>query len=479
MSEHVEKAEIPEEVTGDGKKMSGVYVTTGAGESENPPEPVEATVHDPTGPEISSHHFWNTQPVPQSEKELAETVEEVKPVQKIVPKRVSNENVPLPDEFYYTVIDVNEPEQLKELQKFLEMNYVEDNDGKFRFAYSCNQIKWWMTMPGSDQSLYSIGVRTKSDNELVGYINGVPGDYTVQTHTARFLVVDFLCLKSTLRSRGLAPILIQELTRHAYKNGIYSAIYTSGTNVTTPVAKPLYYHRMINVKKLVEIKFAVKPKYIPEKTYYSYYDLPKINSQILKTTFRPIVKRDHETCISMGNKFSERNFTIRNTWSKKIFAHLNDNIKNVVSTYVLTNGKTGAEEKILGWISWYFVHTAVLEESAPNNILTTGYVFYYAYDEKIPSFEYTESTELTKEQKEELELCEKENTNLQEELFTKAFYIMKEQKIDVCTCLDIMKNKPMIQKLKFEKGDAYLNYYLFNMKWAKDVKNEDIAVVLL
>jgi len=79
---------------------------------------------------------------------------------------------------------------------------------------------------------------------------------------SRFLAceINFLCIHKTLRSKRLAPALIEEVARRVALKGIFQGVYTAGTLIPTPVSVCRYYHRLINIPKLVEIKFCSVPR---------------------------------------------------------------------------------------------------------------------------------------------------------------------------------------------------------------------------
>ena len=68
--------------------------------------------------------------------------------------------------------------------------------------------------------------------------------------------MNFLCVHNKYRKHRLAPILIMELTRRANHDGIYQAIYTSGTKIHAPFTVTSYYHRLINRHKLIKCGFS-------------------------------------------------------------------------------------------------------------------------------------------------------------------------------------------------------------------------------
>lgn len=63
-----------------------------------------------------------------------------------------------------------------------------------------------------------------------------------------------------LRSKRLTPVLIKEITRRCHLEGIFQAIYTGGVVIPTPISTCRYYHRTLNVPKLVDAKFTYVPR---------------------------------------------------------------------------------------------------------------------------------------------------------------------------------------------------------------------------
>lgn len=102
--------------------------------------------------------------------------------------------------------------------------------------------------------------------------------------------INFLCVHKKLRSKRVAPVLIREITRRVNLEGIFQAVYTAGVVLPKPVStcryqdkhsnesliskcyhngKMLvllgtetlycfcrYWHRSLNPRKLVEVKFS-------------------------------------------------------------------------------------------------------------------------------------------------------------------------------------------------------------------------------
>jgi len=71
--------------------------------------------------------------------------------------------------------------------------------------------------------------------------------------------INFLCVHKDLRAKRLAPVLIKEITRRVNLHNIWQAIYTAGVTIPTPVTNASYWHRNLNPKKCIDVKFSNLP----------------------------------------------------------------------------------------------------------------------------------------------------------------------------------------------------------------------------
>lgn len=93
--------------------------------------------------------------------------------------------------------------------------------------------------------------------------------------TKRCTEINFLCVHKKLRSRRLAPLLIQEVTRRTHLKGIFQAIYTAGAYLPTPVSRCQYYHRNLNPQKLVKTGFSAIPRNSSLARMVQHYKMPE------------------------------------------------------------------------------------------------------------------------------------------------------------------------------------------------------------
>lgn len=119
--------------------------------------------------------------------------------------------------------------------------------------------------------------------------------------------INFLCVHKKLRSKRVAPVLIREITRRVNLEGIFQAVYTAGVVLPKPVStcrcdiyfsnmihtnmllyshprfllRPAclrYWHRSLNPRKLVEVKFSHLSRNMTLQRTMKLYRLPDVNA---------------------------------------------------------------------------------------------------------------------------------------------------------------------------------------------------------
>lgn len=124
--------------------------------------------------------------------------------------------------------------------------------------------------------------------------------------------INFLCVHKKLRSKRVAPVLIREITRRVNLEGIFQAVYTAGVVLPKPVSTcryalqysnikhidmvselllysfslPFfflsvwvrYWHRSLNPRKLVEVKFSHLSRNMTLQRTMKLYRLPDVNT---------------------------------------------------------------------------------------------------------------------------------------------------------------------------------------------------------
>lgn len=325
---------------------------------------------------------------------------------------------------------------LRELYTLLTNNYVEDGEATFRFDYSIDFLYWALATGSAD---FLFGVRSSKSGKLVAFISGIPA--TVKVHDRQISVVEinYLCVHKKLRAKRLAPVLIKEMTRRVNLTGVFQAVYTAGAVLPGTVASCTYYHRSLNVKKLIQIGFT---QLHPSITLARMQKLYKLPSEPITEGLRPMVQGDVESVHTLLNGYLDK-FSLRTVFSVEEVAHWLLPRPGVVSAYVVpSNDGTG----ITDLISFYHLPSTVLNQ---HEKLYAAYAFYNVAT----------------------------SVNL-EDLMRDALVLAKKEGADVFNALNLMENSVFFDTLRFGKGDGNLQYYVYN--WGcRAMKPEEVGIVLL
>jgi glycylpeptide N-tetradecanoyltransferase len=172
----------------------------------------------------------------------------------------------LPAGYSWSDLDLTNDEQADELYNLLTQNYVEDDDAMFRFDYSVKFLRWALLAPGGPKQ-WLVGVRGGKKSKLFGFIAGIPVHVVANGKDIKMCEINFLCVHKNLRAKRLAPVLIKEITRRVNLTDCWQAVYTAGITIPTPITAATYWHRSLNAKKLVEVRFSQLPPGTPMARY--------------------------------------------------------------------------------------------------------------------------------------------------------------------------------------------------------------------
>lgn len=232
------------------------------------------------------HTFWDTQPVVHLSSEKTPAVGA--PIENKEVKEVRKEPLSLPEGFEWVTINLTNDKEMEEVYELLKENYVEDADNMFRFKYSIPFLRWALLAP-EYQKDWIVGVRVDKNKKLVGFITGIPTTVVIDKDKKSMAEINFLCVHKKLRTKRLAPVLIKEVTRRINLKNIWQAVYTAGRYIPTPFSESVYHHRLINIKKLVDIDFSSIP---PKSNLKRQEKINKIPEMPQIPGFRKMVKKD-------------------------------------------------------------------------------------------------------------------------------------------------------------------------------------------
>ncbi|XP_071812512.1 glycylpeptide N-tetradecanoyltransferase 2-like [Apostichopus japonicus] len=382
------------------------------------------------------YNFWDTQPVPKLEEQFDETVND--PVEERK-ENIREEPYSLPGQFIWDTLDIHDPLVLQELYTLLNENYVEDDDNMFRFDYSANFLLWALTPPGWLPK-WHCGVRVATNKKLVGFISAVPATIKIYEKIEKMVEINFLCVHKKLRSKRVAPVLIREITRRVNMEGIFQAVYTAGVVLPKPLATCRYWHRSLNPKKLVDVKFSHIGRNMTLQRTIKLYRLPE---ETKSPGLRTLEEKDIPRCHQLLTEYLKQ-FKLSPVFSVDEFRHWFMPQEGIIETYVVENGKG---KGVTDFLSFYMLPSSIMHHPT-HKLLRAAYSFYNV-------------TTVTPYQT----------------LMNDALILAKKKDFDVFNALDLMHNKDILEKLKFGIGDGNLQYYLYNWK-CPQMKPENIGLVL-
>ncbi|CAF3703590.1 unnamed protein product [Rotaria sordida] len=381
--------------------------------------------------------FWHTQPVPSIGTRV--TSENNGPVEpnKLL-EELKAEPYKLPDGFIWDDVDILEDEQLKELYVLLNENYVEDDDNMFRFDYSMPFLRWALCTPGWIRK-WHVALRVTKSRKMVGFISAVPIKMKVYDKEVQMVEINFLCVHKKLRLKRMAPVLIKEITRRVNLEGIFQAVYTAGVVLPGIVGKCRYWHRSLNVKKLIAVKFSYLGRNMTLQRMQKLYRLPE---ETHVKGFRVMRESDVPQAFALLTQYLKQ-FDLSPVFTQEEFEYLCQNRSNIVSSFVVEQ----EDGEITDFISYYHLSSTIMSHPQYKT-LNACYMYYYA----------ASRTPLP-------------------DLVNDCLIHAHNNDVDVFNALDVMDNKEFLEKLKFGVGDGNLQYYIYNWK-CPQMNPEKVALLL-
>ncbi|KAJ5997162.1 hypothetical protein N7522_008822 [Penicillium canescens] len=293
------------------------------------------------------------------------------------------------------------------------------------------------------RDIWHVGVRASKSRKMVASICGVPTEIRVRDQKFKVIEINFLCIHKKLRSKRLAPVLIKEITRRCYLNGIYQAIYTAGVILPKPVSSCQYYHRPLDWLKLYEVGFSPLPHGSTKARQIAKNHLPNETST---PGLRPMEVKDIDAVQELLERYFRR-FDLNQAFTKVEVEHWlvhRDTVKEqVIWSYIVEDPQT---HKITDFFSFYNLESTVIQ-NAKHKEVRAAYLYYYATEAAF--------TETEKGLKERLLM-----------LMNDALILAKQARFDVFNALTLADNPFFLEQLKFGAGYGQLHYYLYNYRTA-------------
>lgn len=322
--------------------------------------------------------------------------------------RNKNEPEKLPDEFEWS------SQPIEVIYEFLKNHYVSEDD--FKLMYGLETLKWALEVPGHQ----NVAITHTPTQELVGFISVAPLNLKLNEKEVKGVQGNFLCVHTDYRSRRIAPYLISEAKRVSDNKNRKQAIVTIHNSVPGSIAKATYWHRIINIDKLIKSGFyeTNRPK---SKTF-------EIHG---RSMFRKVTPRDVSKVKQILKEYFVK-FKISPAVNDQWIRHWLLPREDVIYSYI--NDETG------DFFSFYSIPYEKIDKSYT---VKQAYLFYMTGDN-----------------------------------FNDAFIMAKNEGFDVFNALDIAHNEQSLVQNKFIQGTGYVNYHIFNWDINTTITKKDINVTI-
>eukprot|EP00825_Cyclidium_porcatum_P037632 TRINITY_DN4193_c0_g1_i1.p1 TRINITY_DN4193_c0_g1~~TRINITY_DN4193_c0_g1_i1.p1 ORF type:complete len:249 (+),score=53.17 TRINITY_DN4193_c0_g1_i1:77-823(+) len=248
-----------------------------------------------------------------------------------------------------------------------------------------------------------------------------------------------MCIRDSINAEYMG-----EVTRRVNLKSVWQAVYTAGVLIPSPISQARYYHRSLNPKKLIEVKFSCLAK---NQTISRVIKLFKLPEQLTQEGFKEMKKKDVSGVFKLLNEFFEK-YQLHQKFTEEEIKHFFLPRNDVIYTYVKTEEKEG-QSKVTDMFSFYYLPSTVIGNQKYPTLRAV-----YSY--------YNIATTVSWQQ-----------------LMEQALIIAKQKDYDVFNALDIMENAQFLKDLKFSPGDGNLHYYLYNWRMSKDLLPKDLGMVLV
>lgn len=315
---------------------------------------------------------------------------------------------------------------------------------------------------------WHVGVRATKSGKLVASICGVPTEVRVRGQKLKVIEINFLCVHKKLRSKRLAPVLIKEITRRCYLNGIYQAVYTAGVLLPTPVSSCRYYHRSLDWLKLYEVGFSSLPYGSTKARQVTKNHLPSSTST---PRLRPMEPEDIDAVYDLLERYLRR-YDINPAFTKEEVAHWlvhkeSPGKEQVVWSYVAEDVET---HNITDFFSFYCLPSTVIQHPKHQEV-RAAYLHYYATETAFTNDIKAYKDRLLMLMNDALILAKRVSPPISSPRVHCSPYLsvlimscVCQTHFDVFNALTTQDNPLFLEQLKFGAGISQLHFYLYNYR---------------
>lgn len=268
----------------------------------------------------------------------------------------------LPTGYTWHKLDICDDIHMDQVSSFLSKHYKRGTDSEYIIEYTSDMIRWQM---GNNGYFMTICDNKQNMVGLIGYTHR-----TLQIYTDRLTITEplYMCCLPGYRNKGIARVLMDEITRQSKILGINRGLFCNNRIVPTPIATIRQYSRPINYKKLKEHEFIDISGVDDELAH----DRTRIK---LRPSNKYIVAEKTEDNINLVHRLYNlymETFSLHLVMSKQEVANYLFNDKYVKTILVLDD-----DSKVVDFISYNF-YNILNPNKVDDNIIKTANILMYS-----------------------------------------------------------------------------------------------------
>jgi len=216
---------------------------------------------------------------------------------------------------------------------------------------------------------------------MLGFISAVPVRVSIYGEVQETAEINFFVLHTDARGKrsgntNLARVIITEITRRCYKSGIRLALYTGAQEMPHAMSRTAYFHRKLNVPKLVSTGFSSLPDGMSLEQLSAEF---AVSSELRLAPGHQLRKfgedaGDAAACHRLLGTYYNKHMELYREMNVAEVSHVLSNKERVIYSWVITN-EAG---DVTDLASFYSLPSSILDTDTDTKVgtLENAYLWY-------------------------------------------------------------------------------------------------------
>jgi len=318
----------------------------------------------------------------------------------------------LPSKFEYVEINLQDPNEIKKLIKFINTHYDNKLLKNYSVQYSEDELQ---------NIQYCLSIQHESDEKkrIVGIICCTIENLQINKNKIVGVIPDFLCVHTKLRGSRMTDVLINEFENRMICKGMTMGMFKiKDMYIKDPIIETKLYHRPLNYMKLFDYGLYEIEKETSTKSIVSYYETFSEKDP----SFVPLTKEYIYEAYELMSEYMSETYCLSPIYTKDEFEKTF--LNSMTNSYVFIQNKHVTD----------FASYKNVKLVDNDKIINAGIITYFSHQKQTP-------------------LC----------ILNNLMNMAKSNGCDLIFMYDLMSNGELQDILKFvEDKKSHFYYYLFN-----------------